>query len=431
MNIRHHDASLSFAGELNADDIKWLQQQGYTCVVNNRPEDEQGSGLSHQQERERVRQMGMDYVALPVTFNTLCLGDIYALHHLLKQHKKTLVHCRSGSRSASLFLLFALHQGTIDEALFRQQCEQYGADAQQALSCYDRMLSAAPDAEVHHFYEPESGSLQYVIADRQTGRCAIIDPVLNFDRNSACVSHQQAQNILAFIRQKSWRIAWILDTHPHADHLSAAAWLGSETGAPTGTGEKVTTVQTLWQTLYHLPDMKNEAIWDALFSDGDLFYVGNLPARVIHSPGHTLASVTYHIGNCAFIHDTLFMPDSGTARADFPGGCAEALWASIQRILQLPDDTRLFTGHDYRPGGREVQCESSLSQQVSLNPWLIDTDKACFIARRQQRDATLALPDLMLIALQVNIRGGHLPPPEADGERYLKIPLNRFPQADE
>ncbi|WP_261640279.1 bifunctional sulfur transferase/dioxygenase Blh [Erwinia mallotivora] len=427
MDIRENNQQLSFAGALNADDIAWLKQQGYQRVINNRHENEEQSPLSHQQERALVRQSGMEYVSLPFNWDSLTLDDIFAFHHLLRQDKKTLAHCRSGARSASLFLLYELHTGQIDEGRFRQRCQQTGGDAERALTWYGGIGKTEAQAEVHPFYEPESGSLQYVIADAAARRCAIIDPVLDFDRNSASVSYQQAQRILDFIAQRQWRVSWVLDTHPHADHFSAAAWLAQQTGALKGIGEKVTEVQALWQKLYHLSDIPEpHTLWDALFSDGDPFYVGNLRAEVLLSPGHTLASVTYHIADCAFIHDTLFMPDSGTARTDFPGGSAAALWQSVQRILQLPQHTRLFTGHDYRPGGREMQCESTLSQQLSSNPWLAGQNEASFIARREQRDATLPLPDLMLMALQINIRGGELPDPEADGERYLKIPLNRF-----
>ncbi|MDU3074762.1 MAG: bifunctional sulfur transferase/dioxygenase Blh [Mixta calida] len=427
MQIRHHDTLVSFSDALSAGDFERLQQQGYSLIVNNRPDAEPDSLLSHQEERELAAQCGMDYVFLPFTFDSLTWEEVYAFHYVLRKGKKTLAHCRSGSRSASLFLLYELHTGVIDEATFRVKCAGLGADAEKALEWFRRMSAHSSVPEVHTFYEPGSGSLQYVIADPLARRCAIIDPVLDFDRKSGAVSHHQAAKILSLVEQKNWQMSWVLDTHPHADHFSAAAWLAQKTGAMTGIGEKVSEVQTLWKDLYHLPDLPAAgSVWDALFRDGDLFYVGNIRGEVILSPGHTLASVTYHIGDCAFIHDTFFMPDSGTARADFPGGSAEALWDSLQRILSLPEDTRLFTGHDYRPGGREMRCESSVQEQRGTNPWVAGVDKSAFVALRTARDATLPLPELMLMALQVNIRGGHLPDPEQDGQRYLKIPLNRF-----
>ncbi|MCX8964036.1 MBL fold metallo-hydrolase [Erwinia psidii] len=427
MKIRHFNPQLSFSGALSADDFASLNQQGYTLIVNNRPDEEQGDFLLHSEEQSLARDRGMDYFYLPFTFDTLTWDRVYAFNRLLRSAKKTLAHCRSGSRSVCLFLLYELHNGLINETTFRETCFQYEADAEKALAWYACQQETEAQAEVHHFYEPVSGSMQYIVADPASRRCAIIDPVLDFDSNSATVSCQQAQKMLDFIHLKNWQVAWILDTHPHADHFSAASWLAEQTGAFTAIGEKVAEVQALWKKRYNLCSLPApESIWDTLFSDGDIFYVGNLRGEAIFSPGHTLASVTYHIGNCAFIHDTLFMPDSGTARTDFPGGSAEALWHTLQRILQLPEDTRLFTGHDYRPGGRPAQCESTVMQQRNENPWLINQDKDSFVIKRNQRDATLPLPGLMLMALQVNINGGRLPPAEDDGHRYLKIPLNRF-----
>jgi glyoxylase-like metal-dependent hydrolase (beta-lactamase superfamily II) len=207
--------------------------------------------------------------------------------------------------------------------------------------------------------------------------------------------------------------------------------LKDRTGAPTAIGERVVEVQRLWKTLYNLPDtfVMDGSQWDHLFADGERFAVGELEARVLLSPGHTLCSITYVIGNAAFVHDTLFMPDSGTARCDFPGGDARQLWRSIQRILYLPADTRLFTGHDYRPNGRPAQWESKVAAQKAHNVHLRDCDEAKFVKLRKERDRSLPMPTLMLAALQVNIAGGRLPAPEDDGRRYLKIPLDAFPQA--
>ena len=427
MNIRHLDGKISFSDALSKQEFLTLGEQGYDLVLNNRPDEEEGEFLVHAEEKALTEQQGIAYFYLPFTFDSLTWETVYTFNRLIRTGKKTLAHCRSGSRSVALYLLYELNEGRIDEADFRQQCRQLGSDADKALDWYARRQQHTAQAEVHHFYEPASGSMQYVIADAECGRCAIIDPVMDFDRKSAAVSYQQANEILDFVKKKKWQVAWILDTHPHADHFSAAAWLSEQTGAPTAIGEKVSDVQALWKTLYHLPSLRTpEEIWDVLFKDGDIFYTGNLRGEVIFSPGHTLASVSYHIGNSAFIHDTLFMPDSGTARADFPGGSAEDLWNTIQRILALPSDTRLFTGHDYRHDGREARCESTISEQREKNAYLVNTDRQAFIDMRKERDATLPLPDLMLMALQININGGNLPEPEADGNAYLKIPLNRF-----
>jgi glyoxylase-like metal-dependent hydrolase (beta-lactamase superfamily II) len=281
------------------------------------------------------------------------------------------------------------------------------------------------------FYDAPTGSIQYIVTDPSTRKCAIIDPVLDFDPRSGSTRTTSADRLLRYIEAHGLTLEWILDTHPHADHFSAAGYLKDKTAASTAIGERVVEVQRLWKTLYKLPDTfaLDGSQWDHLFADGERFAVGELEARVLLSRGHTLCSITYVIGNAAFVHDTLFMPDSGTARCDFPGGDARQLWRSIQRILHLPADTRLFTGHDYRPNGRPAQWESSIAAQKAHNAHLRDCDEAKFVKLRKERDRSLPLPALMLAALQVNIAGGRLPAPEDDGRRYLKIPLNAFPEA--
>ena len=280
--------------------------------------------------------------------------------------------------------------------------------------------------EVTGFFDPRTFSIQYVVADPDTHRCAIIDPVHDYDEKSGQTATKNANRILDFIDRKSYAVEWILDTHPHADHFSAAHYLKQRTGAPTAISEKVTEVQKLWKGFYNWPDFPVDGSqWDRLFMAGDSFKVGNISARVMLSPGHTLASITYVIGDAAFVHDTLFMPDGGTARADFPGGSANALWASIQDILALPDETRVFTGHDYQPGGREPQWESTIAQQKTSNIHMAKyKTEAEFVAAREARDKTLAMPKLILHALQINTNGGRLPEPESNGRRYLKVPLD-------
>jgi glyoxylase-like metal-dependent hydrolase (beta-lactamase superfamily II) len=278
---------------------------------------------------------------------------------------------------------------------------------------------------VKAFFEPRTCSVQYVVSDPATKRCAIIDPVLDFDEMSGATGTANADAILAHIKSEGLTVEWILDTHPHADHFSAADYLHEKTGAPTAIGAHVTDVQMLWKEIYNWPALKTDGSqWDRLFADGDTFEIGALKARVMFSPGHTLASVTYVVGDAAFVHDTVFTPDSGTARTDFPGGSASALWHSIQAILLLPEETRLFSGHDYQPGGRHPRWESTVTAQKSANPHIAGIDEAGFVALRQARDRTLPKPKLMLHALQVNIRGGRLPEPEENGRRYLKIPLD-------
>ncbi|MDN3563557.1 MBL fold metallo-hydrolase [Paeniroseomonas aquatica] len=281
---------------------------------------------------------------------------------------------------------------------------------------------------VHGFYDEGTGSVAYIVADPGTGRCVIIDPVLGFDRASGATDTRLADKIADNIQARRLTVEWVLDTHPHADHLSAVAYLGEQLGAPTGIGARVAAVQEIWADIYNLPGLQMEGhrYWDRLFAEGDRFRVGGLEVEVLFSPGHTAASVTYLIGDAAFVHDTVFMPDSGTARTDFPGGDARALYRSIQKIFALPPKTRLFTGHDYRPGGREACWESTVAKQRACNIHLNDhVSEEEFVGFREERDRTLPLPGLMLAALQINLRGGRLPEPEANGTSYLKLPLNR------
>lgn len=280
---------------------------------------------------------------------------------------------------------------------------------------------------VKGFFEKRTSSVQYVVADPETKRCAIIDPVLDFDPKSGTTATFSADELLAFVKREGYELEWILDTHPHADHFSAAGYLKDRTDVPTAIGEKVVEVQKLWQGIYNIEGCcpADGSQWDRLFADGERFKIGNLDVEVLFTPGHTLASIAYVVVDAAFIHDTIFMPDGGTARADFPGGSARELWRSIQRILAMPDGTRLFVGHDYRPGGRKPAWESTVAQQRAENSHLrqVRTEEE-FIALREARDRELPMPKLILHSLQVNIRGGRLPEPEDNGARFLKIPLN-------
>lgn len=288
------------------------------------------------------------------------------------------------------------------------------------------MHVALAKPQVSGFYDKPTGAIQYVVADETTKRCAIIDPILDFDERSGATGTESADALLDFVRERGLSVEWILDTHPHADHFSAAHYLKQKTGAPTAIGDRIVDVQALWKAMYNWPDFPADGSqWDRLFTDGETFRIGTLPVRVLFSPGHTLASITYVIGDAAFIHDTLFMPDSGSARADFPGGSAERLWRSIQDILALPDETRLFVGHDYQADGREARWESTVAEQKAANIHVAACrTEADFVALREARDRTLPMPRLILHALQVNMNGGRLPEPEANGRRYLKFPLD-------
>lgn len=287
--------------------------------------------------------------------------------------------------------------------------------------------AASPD--VWGIYEPDTGSIQYICADPATRKAALIDVVWDFDPRSYATGDASIDQVLALVEEHGLEVEWILDTHPHADHLMASARLKERTGAPNAIGEKVREIAQLWRGYYNLPDAFDpDRDFDRLWSDGERFSIGELEVRVELSPGHTLGSVTYLCGDAAFVHDTLMMPDMGTSRADFPGGTAEDLWTSVQRLLALPEKTRLFVGHDYGTDTRETpEWEASVADHLACNKHVKKgTDKADFIRTREGRDATLPLPDRMLAALQVNLRGGRLPEAESDGHHYLKLPVNRF-----
>ena len=285
-------------------------------------------------------------------------------------------------------------------------------------------------AEVTGIYEPDTGSIQYIAACPHTGKCALIDVVLNFDPKSASTSTEAMDEVLSVVKERGYTVEWILDTHPHADHLMASASLKERLGAKNAIGEKVREIAELWRDYYNNCDMFHpDADFDRLFADGDSFSIGELPVRVMLSPGHTLGSISYVVGDdAAFVHDTFMQPDAGTSRADFPGGSAGQLYDSLMAILTLPDETRLFVGHDYGTNDREEPAwEASVREQRQHNIHVGGgTSREDYVARREKRDKTLSLPDRMLAALQINLRAGRLPAPEDDGHSYLKIPMNRF-----
>ncbi len=283
--------------------------------------------------------------------------------------------------------------------------------------------------DIWGFYEEDTGSIQYVCADPTTRKAALIDVVLNFDPSEAQTSTDSADEILAHVQREGLEVEWILDTHPHADHMMASAYLKEKLGAPTAIGAKVREIASLWEGLYNLPGgFDPERDIDVLWDDGARFKIGELDVRVMLSPGHTLGSITYVVGDAAFVHDTLMYPDKGSSRADFPGGSAKELWNSIQAILALPGDTRLFVGHDYGSDERDAAAwEATVDEHKHDNVHVKDgTSESEFVQKRETRDRTLPLPDRMLHALQVNLRGGRLPPAEDDGNHYFKIPANRF-----
>ncbi|HBS48981.1 MAG TPA: MBL fold metallo-hydrolase [Rhodobacteraceae bacterium] len=295
--------------------------------------------------------------------------------------------------------------------------------------------STGPDSpEVTGLYDKASGSIQYIAACPVTKKCALIDAVLDFSPAHASTGTENAETLLRLVEEKGYTVEWVLDTHPHADHMMASRWLRDQTGAPGAIGEKVREIAELWRDFYHLPDAFDpDRDFDRLFADGDTFKIGELDVQVILSPGHTLGSITYVVGrDAAFVHDTFMQPDAGTARADFPGGTASELYESLQRLLELPDDTRLYVGHDYGTDSRDgPEWMATVAQQRYRNIHIGQTtgkahDRESYVELREARDKTLDLPDRMLFALQVNLRGGRLPSPESDGHSYAKIPFNRF-----
>ncbi|MEM7123576.1 MAG: MBL fold metallo-hydrolase [Pseudomonadota bacterium] len=279
------------------------------------------------------------------------------------------------------------------------------------------------------FFDPRTSSLTYVVAEPDGPACAIIDSVLDYDAPSGHTATESADKLIAFVEAEGLKVAWILDTHTHADHMTAMAYLKDRFGALTGIGAGVAQVQGNFVKLYDIADQvtADGSQFDHLFADNETFMIGAMQARVMATPGHTPGCITYVIGDAAFIGDTMFMPDSGTARCDFPDGDAAELYASIRRILELPAETRLFVCHDYQPNGRELAYEASVADHRRENIHVNDTiDEAGFVTMRTTRDATLSAPALILPAVQVNIRAGHVPAPEANGVSYLKIPIDTF-----
>ena len=281
---------------------------------------------------------------------------------------------------------------------------------------------------VDAYFDDATNTLTYLVEDIATRQAVLIDPVLDYEPHRAALQTNSVNRILDDVRARDLTLAWVLDTHAHADHLSATHYVREETGAKIGIGAKITSVQKLFAPIFNAKDVcANGTVFDALFEDGDEITSGSTTLKVLHTPGHTPACVTYLIEDAAFVGDTLFMPDYGTARADFPGGDAKVLYQSIRKILELPPETRIFVGHDYLPPSRdEVAWETTVAAQRASNIHLQDQDEEAFVAMRQARDATLQAPRLILPSLQVNIRGGALPPAESDGNTYLKLPINRI-----
>jgi glyoxylase-like metal-dependent hydrolase (beta-lactamase superfamily II) len=282
--------------------------------------------------------------------------------------------------------------------------------------------------DVESFFDPDTFTLTHLVADPASGKCALIDPVLDYDPKSGRTSTRSADDVLARIAERGLALDWVLETHVHADHLSAADHIREKTGVRVGTGGNVCTVQKTFTDVFNLPAVKSDGSqFDHLFADGEAVSIGGLAGHVMFTPGHTPSCVTYVFGDAAFIGDTLFAPDYGTARCDFPGGDGRTLFASMQKILALPDATRLYLCHDYLPNGRALMTHATVAEQRAGNVHLSTIgDADAYAKMRTEKDATLSMPVLILPSVQVNIRAGRLPDAEDNGTRYLKIPLDKL-----
>lgn len=281
--------------------------------------------------------------------------------------------------------------------------------------------------EIHAFFDTTTNTISYIVHDPGSLHCAIIDSVMDIDYAAGQISYTHADHLIRFITQKGWQLDWLIETHVHADHLSAAPYIQSQLGGKLGIGEGIKTVQSVFRKIFNEgTDFKRDGSqFDCLFKDGETYKIGSLEVTAIHTPGHTPACMTHLIGDAAFVGDTLFMPDGGTARADFPGGDARALYRSIHRILSLPDETRLFMCHDYGPNGRDFIWQTTVQEQRRMNIHVRDgITEDEFVDLRQKRDAGLDMPDLLIPSIQVNMRAGHFPEAEANGSIYLKVPIS-------
>jgi glyoxylase-like metal-dependent hydrolase (beta-lactamase superfamily II) len=286
-------------------------------------------------------------------------------------------------------------------------------------------LSVRPD--VKGFFDPATNTISYVVKDPASNACAIVDSVMDIDYAAGRITYDHADEIIAYVRDHGLKVEWLIETHVHADHLSAAPYIQRQLGGKIGIGRNITVVQDTFGKVFNegTEFQRDGSQFDRLFDDGDSYKVGEMVCTAMHTPGHTPACMTHLMGDAAFVGDTLFMPDGGSARADFPGGDAGQLYDSIQKVLALPDETRLFMCHDYGPNGRDIRWETTVRDEKAHNIHVgSGTTREAFVAMRTARDKTLAMPKLIIPSLQVNMRGGDLPPEDEEGKRFLKVPIN-------
>jgi glyoxylase-like metal-dependent hydrolase (beta-lactamase superfamily II) len=282
-------------------------------------------------------------------------------------------------------------------------------------------------SEVKGFFDPATNTISYVVKDPGSNACAIVDSVMDIDYAAGRITYDHADEIIAWVKQQGLKVEWLIETHVHADHLSAAPYIQKQLGGKIGIGRNITVVQDTFGKVFNegTEFQRDGSQFDKLFEDGDTYKVGTMDCVAMHTPGHTPACMTHVMGDAAFVGDTLFMPDGGSARADFPGGDAGQLYDSIQKVLALPDAMRLFMCHDYGPNGRDIRWETTVAEEKAHNIHVGGgKTRDEFIKFRTERDATLAMPKLIIPSLQVNMRGGNLPPPDEDGKRFLKVPIN-------
>jgi glyoxylase-like metal-dependent hydrolase (beta-lactamase superfamily II) len=293
------------------------------------------------------------------------------------------------------------------------------------MQAYPIKMTQKPD--VAPFFDPGTNTISYVVRDPGSDACAVIDAVMDFDYPAGRTGFTSADKIIEYIEMNGLKVEWLIETHAHADHLSAAPYIQEKLGGKIGIGEHIREVQEAFGEIFNegAEFRRDGSQFDRLFKDGDAYTIGSLNAFAIHTPGHTPACMTHIVGDAAFVGDTLFMPDGGTARADFPGGDARQLYRSIKKLLSLPPEMRLFMCHDYGPNGREIRWETTVAEERANNIHVRDgIGENEFVEMRRERDKTLGMPKLIIPSIQVNIRAGHLPPPEQDGKIFLKVPVN-------
>ena len=288
-------------------------------------------------------------------------------------------------------------------------------------------MSAKPEMSIKGFYDEQTNTVSYVVSDEKTRSAAIIDPVLGIDYAAGQLSYAEADILVDYVKCAGLQVEWLIETHVHADHLSASPYLQNRLGGKIAISEKIVEVQNVFGKMFNAGSSfeRDGRQFDHLFTDNETYQIGQLTGQALHTPGHTPACMAHHIGDAIFVGDTLFMPDSGTARADFPGGDARTLYQSIKRILSMPPETRIFVCHDYAPNGRDVAWETTVEEEVANNIHIGDSiTEEEFVAMREQRDRGLDMPRLIMPSIQINMRAGHMPPPEENGQVYIKVPVS-------